>query len=189
MVALVVAHVIPATLALLPVPLRSLEAQAMLVAIGLQESRFLERHQRPNGPAVGFWQFERAGVRGVLSHKDSKALIASVLLDLRYKERAFSVLCGAVEHNDILACAFARLLLWTDPDPLPGREAGEVAWNIYLRTWRPGRPHSETWPSLYREAWDRVNLNALTRKEPCKPKTSSAPATASSIGLVASSVG
>lgn len=44
----------------------------------------------------------------------------------------------AIERDDVLACALARLLLYTDPSRLPdlGDEAG--AWDLYLRTWRPG---------------------------------------------------
>ena len=49
----------------------------------------------------------------------------------------------------MLAAAAARLLLFTDPKRLPqlGDEAG--AWALYLRVWRPGKPHKRTWPALY----------------------------------------
>ncbi len=33
-------------------------------------------------------------------------------------------------------------------------EAG--AWNLYMRTWRPGKPHRSTWPALYAEALAEV---------------------------------
>lgn len=39
----------------------SVRARMMLLAIGLQESRFEHRRQLGNGPARGFWQFESGG--------------------------------------------------------------------------------------------------------------------------------
>lgn len=169
MVDQVVRYVIPAAFSLLPAGLRSLEASALLTAIGLQESRFLERHQRPQGPAKGFWQFERAGLRATLSHHRTRELALCVISQLRYREPAFSTLHQALEHNDVLAAAMARLLLWADPLTLPGPEAPDTAWAIYLRCWQPGRPHPTTWKGLYKEAWDRVLLHA----QPAPRKASS----------------
>ncbi|MFC0669487.1 Arm DNA-binding domain-containing protein [Azotobacter chroococcum] len=63
---------------------------------------------------------------------------------------------AALEHDDILAAAFARLLLWTDPAPLPA--VGEVAksWDLYVRTWRPGKPHRNRWDVCYAQAMDAL---------------------------------
>ena len=44
----------------------------------------------------------------------------------------------AIEGHDRLATAFARLLLWTDPHPIPTEE--RAAWDCYLRLWQPGKP-------------------------------------------------
>mgnify|MGYP003654981810 CR=1 FL=1 len=44
-------------LSILPDTMNSLQAQAMLIAIGLQESRFSHREQ-VGGPAKGYCQFE-----------------------------------------------------------------------------------------------------------------------------------
>src|SRR5688572_22762789 len=94
-------------------------AQAMLLAIGLQESRFLSRRQN-GGPARGFWQFEVAGIRGVLTHRSTAVLIATALSELRFSAAVGRA--GAcheiVTDNDTIACCFARLLLWTLPDAL-----------------------------------------------------------------------
>lgn len=38
----------------------------------------------------------------------------------------------------MLAAGLARLLLYTDPARLPGLGDEEGAWQLYLRTWRPG---------------------------------------------------
>ena len=45
-------------MALLPARMDTPEADCMLLAIGLQESRFVHRRQI-GGPARGFWQFEK----------------------------------------------------------------------------------------------------------------------------------
>src|SRR5690606_38643231 len=64
--------------ALLPSRMDSDRATVMLLAIGLQESRFEHRRQI-KGPARGFWQFERGrGVRGVLTHPATAALAREV---------------------------------------------------------------------------------------------------------------
>ena len=157
---------LPATRALLPAPMMaSPRAWAMLLAIGLQESKFLERQQvlengLPNGPARGFWQFERGGgVKGVMTHPRSREVASQVLLELRYRHLLgkFRETHYALRDNDVLACAFARLLLWTLPNTLPARDNAAAGWHQYLEAWRPGRPHPSTWAANYREAWERVS--------------------------------
>lgn len=158
------AHTIPAAYSLLPERMQSPNATAMLLAIGLQESEFAARRQLPKGPARGFWQFERAGgVVGVLEHRSTAHAIKKVLEALQYPVSSDSYTCHtAIEHNDVLACCFARLLLWTLPTALPGRLEIEVAWDQYLDAWRPGKPHVETWPDNFAMAWSIVSpeLNA-----------------------------
>ena len=111
----------------------------MLLAIGLQESRFVHRRQI-GGPARGFWQFEQGGgVRGVLAHPASAALARQVCQVRGVPPTAPSVY-SRLELDDVLAAAFARLLLWTDPARLPRTGDADAAWALYLRTWRPGKP-------------------------------------------------
>lgn len=130
-------------------------ARAMLLAIGLQESRFEHRRQI-RGPARGFWQFEHGGgVRGVLRHQLTAQPIREVLSVLGYDDEADTVYT-AIEHNDVLACACARLLLWTLPQPLPGPQDAEGAWRQYLSAWNPGKPHRKTWDNFYSQAWGMV---------------------------------
>lgn len=156
MIDLVIKHVIPAALDLLPPAMSSSEATAMLIAIGLQESRFLDRRQR-HGPALGFWQFEQGGVRGVLENASVDVAIALAMREIRYDHTldVEPVHC-ALEHNDVLACCFARCLLWTSPEKLPGPADAVLAWAIYIDTWRPGKPAKSTWSALYAEAWQRT---------------------------------
>ena len=141
--------------ALLPARMRSPAATLMLLAIGLQESRFEHRRQI-GGPARGFWQFERGGgVAGVLRFDGTLHTSRAVCAARGVRPVAADVY-AALEHDDVLAAAFARLLLWTDPAPLPklGDEAG--AWAYYLRNWRPGKPHPQTWPEMYQNALNFV---------------------------------
>lgn len=140
-----------ATCALLPPAFDSPAGKAMLMAIAMQESRWDERRQI-GGPARGFWQFEFGGIRGVLNHKVSQPIIRSVLdrLDYNY-EPATSY--AAVEHNDVLAFAYARCLLWTIPDPLPIKGEAEEGWNQYIAGWRPGKPYRASWKAFYDQAW------------------------------------
>ncbi|HEX5109880.1 MAG TPA: hypothetical protein VFV95_15620 [Vicinamibacterales bacterium] len=153
-------QVLPVVYALLPPQMRSANASAMLLAIGLQESRFTARRQ-VGGPARGFWQFEQGGgVAGVLSHPSTKTHAATLLTTMRYSPDA-SGLHAAIEHNDVLAGCFARLLLWTLPGSMPAREAANIGWNLYVSAWRPGKPHRETWDALYVQAWA-----AASGKEP-----------------------
>lgn len=123
-------------LALLPERLRSREAQALLLAIGLQESLLIHRRQI-RGPARGLLQFELGGVRGVLEHRASRDL-ARTLCAARDVQPTPEAVYAALEHDDILAMAIGRLLLWTDPRPLPAIGQAAEAWALYLRTWRPG---------------------------------------------------
>ncbi len=131
-------------LALLPATMDTPAARVMLLAIGLQEGRFMHRRQI-GGPARGFWQFEkgtrasRGGVWGVFLHAASRDHLAT--------------LC---KYDDVLAAGVARLLLWTDPKALPPVGDADAGWALYLRTWRPGKPHPQTWPDLYRQAAAQV---------------------------------
>lgn len=139
--------VLPAALSLLPKRMNTAPARAMLMAIGLQESRFQYRRQLGGGPARSFWEFEMGGINGVLQHPSTRLIITSVLGSMRYLPRDCYV---AIEHNDTLAAVFARLLLYTHPKPLP--TDADDAWVYYLATWRPGKPHRDTWDEFYRHA-------------------------------------
>lgn len=150
------AHVLPAAYALLPTKMQSPRATAMLLAIGLQESRFEHRTQI-GGPAHGFWQFERGGgVRGVLTHPSTAHYIAGVMDSLCYAGDSTDACYQAIVHNDVLAACFARLLLWTVPGRLPDAQGADAGWQQYLDGWRPGKPHPETWRTCFDSAWNLV---------------------------------
>lgn len=143
----------PAAFALLPQAMNRLEARAMLLSIGLQESQFEARRQGGGGPARGFWQFERGGgVTGVLGHPSTMEASAAVCAALCYTPTV-ATCYTAIEHNDVLACCFARLLLWTLPDRLPTRDQSDRGWAQYLHAWRPGKPHPASWADNFATAW------------------------------------
>lgn len=141
---------------LLPDRMGGKKAEVLLLAIGLQESRFLHRRQI-NGPARSFWQGEKGGgmVHGVPRHVATMRTAAKVL-EARGVSPTDDAIYAAIETDDILACCLARLLLITDPMALPEIGAPRAAWEMYLRTWRPGKPHPDTWPALYQQAVEAV---------------------------------
>lgn len=132
--------IVPQAMALLPMAMNSPQARVMLLAICLQESNLADRRQgtesRP-GPARGLAQFEVTGVRGVMNHVATQETAKRVCakLGIPFEARAIHL---AMEHNDVLAVAFARLLLWADPKRLPDYRDTEGAKALYLRQWRPG---------------------------------------------------
>lgn len=142
-------------LSLLPPGMDTPEARAMLVAIGLQESRF-EYRKQIRGPARGYWQFEEGGgIRGVLTHPATGGLMRE-MCDRLHVPAQVQICYGLVAYHDVLACIFARLLLWSLPWPLPEPWDTEKAWSQYIAAWRPGRPHRQTWDAFYRRAWETV---------------------------------
>lgn len=145
-------------------------ARVLMLTIGLQESRFTSRRQLiskvvngkkvlvPEGPAIGFWQFElgnsvsKGGVWGVLNHFRVGPIAKQFCRQLGIAADPKTVWL-AMETNDVLAAGFARLLLLADAQALPKVGDVEGAWKCYAeRTWRPGKPHRETWDAFYNQA-------------------------------------
>ena len=140
-------------------PKPSDEARVFLLAVAGQESGWGARYQSaPSstpGPARGFWQFEQGGgVAGVLTHSSSDDL-AATLCDSLTVVPDQAAAWRALEGNDRLAAGFARLLLLTDPYPIPTDQA--EAWDCYAnRLWRPGAPHPDAWPGNWQAAEEAV---------------------------------
>lgn len=129
---------ITAAFNLLPVKMAGKEARLMLLAIQLQEDPELLRVQKGCGAARGIFQFEKGGgCKGVLNHPATKRE-AERVCELRQVIPTPADVWPNLESDDVLAAVFARLLLWTDPAKLPA--IGEVrhAFDLYIRTWRPG---------------------------------------------------
>lgn len=147
---------------MLPDLMRSVSATVTLLAIGLQESELIHRRQlvgnppKPLGPAKGLFQFERGGgCKGVITHPSSRYWMHHVC-ERRSCEFTSLALWNALETDDVLAIAAARLLLFTDPKKLPEVGDETLTWNLYKRVWRPGKPHPKTWSGNYLKAIDMI---------------------------------
>lgn len=138
---------------LLPDTWNTLAARRQHCAIGHQETGYISRRQlvtvegrlQPQGPAVSFWQFEKgqlAGINGVLTHRATAKHAAFVCRERGVSADRRSV-WQLMQTDDVLGAAFARLLMYSDPKAVPtGPSEG---WAMYLRTWRPGKPHPSRW--------------------------------------------
>jgi hypothetical protein len=148
--------IFPAAFSLLPPDYDTPAARRLMIAIGLQESRFKARRQMGQGPARSFWQFERIGVEGLLVKVD-KAKTASRLADIATFLGCRPVvddIHAAIEHNDILSAVCARLLLFTHADPIPTTQ--DAAWAYYLKLWRPGKAKPDTWAEHWQTASELI---------------------------------
>lgn len=141
--------ILPAAAELFPFGVGSpREVQVFMIAIALQESGLEHRRQvssggEENGPASGFWQFEKGGAcAGILQHKTSAPHIRRVCQDFNIEPNS-PALWEAIRYQDIVATIAARLLVLTIPYPLPLNAA--QGWEQYNNTWRPGRPRPATW--------------------------------------------
>lgn len=138
-------------------------ARAMLVAFACQETELKARVQliardgrlQPTGPARSFWQLERIAVTELLRNPRTQGWVREVAERLRFQPTV-DELHTHIAWNDQLGCALARLNLWLDPHPLPPAvlHAQGEAWQTYLRSWRPGKPHGERWPWSWASAME-----------------------------------
>jgi len=154
-------HVLEPTSALLPDVPWADTAACMLLATAQQESGLATRVQDGGGPARGLWQFERSGVRGVLGHPRSSRLARRLCASRGCPANEYSV-WASLAGDDLLACGFARLLLWTDPAPMPALGDADGAWAYYRRLWRPGHPRQEHWAANYALALDAARQEDVT---------------------------
>jgi hypothetical protein len=122
------------------------KARVLLMTIAGQESNWAARRQI-GGPARSYWQFEKGGgVAGLFQIMPRPLSAVCTSLDIPFDP---AVVFEAMAWNDTLACAMARLLLWSDPAALPAVGDKDAGWQYYLRNWRPGAPHPDVWPGLY----------------------------------------
>ena len=133
-----------------------------LIAISGQEANWTERIQSGNGAAHGLFQFERrGGVAGVLGDiaTNRLALAACRLVGIATNSAAVWG-AFATSTGDNLSVAFARLLLWSDPRPLPDVGDEDGGWDTYQRNWRPGAPSRERWANVYPQAMTAAGVTA-----------------------------
>lgn len=154
---------IEAGLSLLPVTMRTVQGKLLLYATSHQENP-KRLPKQIGGPAVGDYQMESGGgVRGVLEHPSTAALATSVCKARGIAATRLTVY-EALQTDPVLAAAFARLFYYTDPQRLPAVGDEQGAWDVYLRTWRPGafkRQPEELrakWSASYRDAMEAYGL-------------------------------
>lgn len=166
--------IIDPALELLPSKLNSIKARVLMLAFAMQESELHYRRQmvgnppRPTGPAKSFWQAEQGGgmVHGVRVFKGGG--VAEMADSVYHKRGLFndpmqvaskdSIIWNAIEQDDILAAALARLLIYTHPNPLPEDNEVYNAWMYYLKTWRPGAYERGT-QSQRNDLWRKFKVN------------------------------
>jgi hypothetical protein len=103
--------------------------------------------------ARSWWQFEkRGGVDEILQHR-SLAWCRTHILKMGYPLDA-DALHFALAYDQKLGALMARGLLWIDPAQLVNDE--EAAWQMYLRRWRPGKPHRNRWTANWQQARDLI---------------------------------
>jgi hypothetical protein len=130
-------------------------ARVLVMTIAGQESRWKDRRQI-GGPARSYWQFEfGGGVDDVFRITGLKLGTVCASFDIPYDK---AVVFEAMAWCDPLACAMARLLLWSDPAPLPAVGDKEAGWQYYLRNWRPGAPHRSSWDGLYDQSLAAIGV-------------------------------
>jgi hypothetical protein len=125
------------------------EARVLLMAIAGQESSWMTRTQE-GAPTLGrsYWQFETNGCSALATNPVSAPKLVMLVEGLDIP-KVLPTIHEAVAWNDTLAAGMARLLLFTDPAPLPIIGDHENSWEMYLRNWRPGKPRPENWPHIY----------------------------------------
>lgn len=130
--------------AMLPTKMDTAAARHQLAAIGYQESKYATRVQYGGGPANSYWQFEKGGgVKGVMNFGGEVTRLAKAVCQARDVEWDRQAVWEAMATDDVLGAAFTRLLMYTDAAPVPTNM--QDGWAMYLRTWRPGKPHPDVW--------------------------------------------
>ena len=129
-------------------PVQSAEAEVLLLAIATQESALRHRTQ-VGGPARGFFQFEKmGGLAGVIQHRRTAEPLRAACAALTLPADLDS-LWTALPWCDPLQVVLARLLLWSDAQPLPRIGDKDSGWETYIRNWRPGKPSRLRWDAAY----------------------------------------
>lgn len=138
--------------------MNSEDAAVLLYATSRQENP--ERlPKQVGGPAVGDYQFEKGGgIKGVTTHASVSDLTKAVCAARKVSFDAGSIY-QALKTDAILAAALARLLYFTDPKLLPYAGDELAAWQLYLRTWRPGAYARQ--PEELRAKWKKNYADAM----------------------------
>lgn len=118
----------------------TIDSQALLLVIAHHESGLTHRHQI-NGPAVGWWQFEKGGgTKQIFSTALGRRALSDFHIPLDLDSAHL-----AVEYNDTIAFVYARLLLFSDPFAIPPYDGSKNdLFQYYDHLWRPGKPRENS---------------------------------------------
>ena len=148
-------YALPGAFSLLPAKMDTPEARALVLAICLEESSLKHRRQI-RGPARGIAQFERIAVTNALEHPMMRPHLLQAMEAMLYSGIGDYELHDVITHNDTMALVLARLNLWPDPRPLPGRHEPDAGYAYYLRVWRPGKTSPASWFDNWQQAWQAI---------------------------------
>ncbi|MGH8710125.1 MAG: hypothetical protein ACREVA_02220 [Burkholderiales bacterium] len=126
---------IPSGLSLLPRLMNTSEARVMLLAIGLQESRFEHRVQ---AETKSYWQFTLKEVHKIVKHSPSTTELVKDAVELLGYTFDVSTIYNKIEDNDTLAVVVARLLLYKSKRKLPVARDAVEGGKQYVELWQPG---------------------------------------------------
>lgn len=129
----------------------SIEEHTTLLAIAGQESGWSHRTQQPVAYAHSFWQFERGGILGLMRDDETskQVVVLCGMAGVPFQSTAIWNYMAKSEADNFSA-AMSRLLLWTDPSPLP--KTMDDGFDYYVRNWRPGKPSETRWAAVYQQA-------------------------------------
>lgn len=130
-----------------------------MLTIAGTESRYTDRVQGGPIPAAhGLFQFEeRGGVAGVLGSHATRGAALSLCASANVEPNSHAVWTRlALPQGDNLSVGFARLLLWSDPRPLPVVNDQAGWWDYYIRNWRPGKPDRGRFEQCWLPAYQLV---------------------------------
>jgi hypothetical protein len=132
------------------------QVEVMLTAIAGQESAWTYRVQANDGPAHSYWQDEdgrHEALDGVLTGAATSAWATKLCAAAKVAPNRIAVWeLFATPAGDGLACAVARLLLWTHAGALPAVHDESGAYQYYLDLWEPGAPSRGRWAEVYPQA-------------------------------------
>ena len=134
-------------------------ARVLGLAIAGQESGWEYRVQLDGGEGHSFWMFETIGVDGVLSDPLVGPMARSLARAAGVAVTAQDIWeTIATPRGDALAVGLMRLLLYSDPLPIPPPYAPISCYDYYDHLWRPGKPHEADWATNLAEANAAVPL-------------------------------
>lgn len=125
-------------------------AKGMLLTIGLTESNFTTRLQKPIPYAKGFWQFEKEGGCREFELLPKLQPFRDAAKGLFFPTRRLETWTALGNGADLLAVIMARALIWLEPNPLPKLTDREGMYRQYLSRWRPGKPSKTRWNASHK---------------------------------------